>query len=191
MIDSAKAAKAKPGPTATEGGSSSSRGSGSAGNGKTAEPPELRVFGPPGLGELLRVSLALTGDQIGLRCRVLITELVVSPEDASDPVPLGTGLRPLGEAVLGRATAMAGQVCSVLNGHGDGRSAASQTRLVGFPAVMADSGAIWGAASMNVRPVTNERGSKRTFEEMRTMPMICRMASGSVLECPELKVMQW
>ena len=51
--------------------------------------PVTHVFGPPGLGELLRVSLVLTGDQRSLRTRILVTELVLDNRDALAPAPLG------------------------------------------------------------------------------------------------------
>jgi ribonuclease BN (tRNA processing enzyme) len=42
---------------------------------------ETQVYGPPGLKELLRVSLALTGEVSRLRHRVSVTELVLDSED--------------------------------------------------------------------------------------------------------------
>ena len=57
--------------------------------GGTSGIPVTHVFGPPGLGELLRVSLVLTGDQRSLRTRILVTELVLDNRDAQAPAPLG------------------------------------------------------------------------------------------------------
>ena len=57
--------------------------------GGTSGIPVTHVFGPPGLGELLRVSLVLTGDQRSLRTRILVTELVLDNRDALAPAPLG------------------------------------------------------------------------------------------------------
>jgi hypothetical protein len=51
--------------------------------------PVTRVFGPPGLGELVRVSLADSKND--LRTRVIVTELLVDPAMAGPPVELNYG----------------------------------------------------------------------------------------------------
>ncbi|GAX80145.1 hypothetical protein CEUSTIGMA_g7583.t1 [Chlamydomonas eustigma] len=92
MIDIAKA----------EAASKLSRGLSNTSHGRVSSPeapqgsvdptiiPVTRVFGPPGLGELVRVSLADSKND--LRTRVIVTELVVDPDMAGPPVDLNYGV---------------------------------------------------------------------------------------------------
>ncbi|KAG2427852.1 hypothetical protein HXX76_012173 [Chlamydomonas incerta] len=66
---------------------------------RQADPSRRRhhVYGPPGLAELLRASMVLTGAADWLKLPLLITELVCSPANAHGPQPL--------EAATGAAAA--------------------------------------------------------------------------------------
>ncbi len=52
--------------------------------------PVTHVYGPPGLGELLRVSLPADQHEGGLRTKIMVTELVLDREDACELGPLLT-----------------------------------------------------------------------------------------------------
>ncbi|KAG1659228.1 hypothetical protein FOA52_008997 [Chlamydomonas sp. UWO 241] len=78
-------------PHADSSARSSSVGGGGAGAAAVGELPVTHVCGPPGLAELLRVSLVLTGEHARLRTRVVVTELVLDEADAHAPVPLLLG----------------------------------------------------------------------------------------------------
>ncbi len=47
--------------------------------------PQTHVYGPPGVAELLRVALVLTGASRQMSMQLLVTELVDSEEDAHAP----------------------------------------------------------------------------------------------------------
>eukprot|EP00198_Chlamydomonas_reinhardtii_P011249 XP_001700586.1 RNase Z-like protein [Chlamydomonas reinhardtii] len=66
---------------------------------RQADPARRRhhVYGPPGLAELLRASMVVTGAAASLKLPLLITELVCSPANAHGPQPL--------EAATGAAAA--------------------------------------------------------------------------------------
>jgi len=70
-------------------------------SGAPAQVPHTYVYGPPGLAEMLRVSLALPGAAQHLKTRFTVTELVVAAEDAHPPRPMSGQ----SEAVAGTASA--------------------------------------------------------------------------------------
>lgn len=111
----AEASAAEPGTSAsaeqfsdgaTRGSSSrqgSSSGERSLGQGSPVV-PEVRVYGPPGLAQLVRVSLSLTGEALQLGTRVLVTELVLDSRDKQDEQAAGqeeAGSSGAGEAADG------------------------------------------------------------------------------------------
>jgi hypothetical protein len=92
MIDSAKAAKASATAAAA---ASAAAAAGLLPSSSSPEPaasqpppPVTRVYGPPGLGELLRVSLSITGEEPRLQTHISVTELVLDPASAHPRVAL-------------------------------------------------------------------------------------------------------
>ncbi|KAG2452691.1 hypothetical protein HYH02_002923 [Chlamydomonas schloesseri] len=81
------------------------------------------VYGPPGLAELLRASLALTGAADGLQLPLLITELVCSPANAHGPQPL--------EAATGAAAAARYTAGARGSGGGGGGGGGAARRAAG------------------------------------------------------------
>ncbi|KXZ49870.1 hypothetical protein GPECTOR_19g321 [Gonium pectorale] len=65
------------------------------------------VYGPPGLAELLRASLLVTGQAQQLRLPIMVTELVCSPASAHPPRPLGEALDSRQRGAQGRQAARA------------------------------------------------------------------------------------
>ena len=200
MIDSAKAESweavnsASTSPLTRGAGLSSSSGRGStsgqtasgsmpssSGSSQPPRPPVTRVYGPPGLGELLRVSLAMTCDLESFKTRFEVTELVVQPGDARDAAQLACGLQGgvLDDLDLGSK----GDMQRLQRRHASTRTSESSPAVINHGALIAEGGAMWEACTGS----STSKSSSGPLDS-KMLLSIRRQASQSVFDDPELKV---
>ena len=194
MIDSAKAerwevsAAAATSGTQPDGGPSSSAG-------KCPSRPTTYVYGPPGLGELLRVSLAMTRDLERLKTRFEVTELVVLPGDERDAVQLASGRHgvnsdldlPDPAAGTRKGSPRSQSLNAGASGAADDNIRAPQwaAAVNGQRAHMiAEGGAMWDAGTCG--PTSSSSSDVRPSGD--SLLRVRRQASRAVFDDPELKV---